>query len=150
MRLILQQHATVSGNGEAHSSATAHASANGGEVKTSATSNVNHNIPVVNNNGQGNIVTGNTSSARTANNTTSTNGSTETPFNSSSVNDSTGSTYTDNNLVNGPNEDNSTVQTVLPHTGLNIQGTEHTAKEAGVIAGIMAMISGLFLFRRKK
>ncbi|WP_055069835.1 hypothetical protein [Clostridium massiliamazoniense] len=143
-------HATVSGNGEAHSSATAHASANGGEVKTSATSNVNHNIPVVNNNGQGNIVTGNTSSARTANNTTSTNGSTETPFNSSSVNDSTGSTYTDNNLVNGPNEDNSTVQTVLPHTGLNIQGTEHTAKEAGVIAGIMAMISGLFLFRRKK
>ena len=145
-------HATVSGNGEAHSSATAHASANGGEVKTSATSNVNvnHNTPVVNNNGQGNTETGNASSDRTANNTTSTNGSTETPFNSSSVNDSTGSTYTDNNLVNGPNEDNSTAQTVLPHTGFNMQGAEHTAKEAGAIAGIIAMISGLFFFRRKK
>ena len=31
-----------------------------------------------------------------------------------------------------------------------MQGAEHTAKEAGAIAGIIAMISGLFFFRRKK
>ena len=112
-----------------------------GTISGNSTTHVITNIP--------NVVTGNTGSS-VSNSTISENGNTEILFNSSSVSGSTGSTYTDNNLVNGPNEDNSTAQTVLPHTGLNVQGAEHTTKEAGALAGIMAMISGLLFFRRKK
>ena len=167
-------HTEVTGGGEAHSTGTAHATVNGSGSSTSTSSSSvtggNNNSTGTSSNTTPNVVSGGntvtphvvvntTSSNRSdsngitptvSNNTTTSNGNDTTPFNSSSVSSSAGSTYTDNNLVNGPNEDDSTAQTVLPHTGLSTQNVENTAEQAGALAGIMAMLGGVFFFRRKK
>ena len=61
-------------------------------------------------------------------------------------------TITKNMVANSASDKNSTLKQInsLPDTGLNMQNTNKLATETGTILSILALISGLFFFKKKR